>query len=246
MSTQIDTIVGNREPSEKLKGLLVSLRDKVIYTLKDIEADIEVINTQAHSEGYEDHEIDLLIRNYLSGIKKTKRQIKYILYDKPRIKEQKKLIEKQDNFVSDANMSEGTISLPTELKILPQDLEEITQEQQKQEDNELEPSPFEELKIQKPDFAIEDLKIQLDNANSKISELTTQNKALEEKYKQLEGRTTVSPSNSIPAVQGNTLRVKIVVNQVFREMLQLKGSKMIYANILIDTSQNKYVRLEPI
>jgi poly-D-alanine transfer protein DltD len=112
---------------KSLKGLLVSLRDKVIYTLKDIEADIEVINTQAHSERYEDHEIDLLIRNYLSGIKKTKRQI---LYDKPRIKEQKKLIEKQDNFVSDANMSEGTITLPTELKILPQDLEEITQEQQ--------------------------------------------------------------------------------------------------------------------
>jgi hypothetical protein len=246
MSTQIDTIIGNKEPSEKLKGLLVSLRDKVIYTLKDIEADIEVINTQAHSEGYEDHEIDLLIRNYLSGIKKTKRQIKYILYDKPRIKEQKKLIEKQDNFVSDANMSERTITLPTELKILPRDLERITQEQQKQEDNEFEPSSFEELKIQKPDYAIEDLKIQLDNANSKISELTTQNKALEEKYKQLEGRTTVSPSNSIPAVQGNTLSVKIVVNQVFREMLQLKGSKRIYANILIDTSQNKYVKLEPI
>jgi outer membrane protein assembly factor BamA len=59
MSTQIDTIIGNKEPSEKLKGLLVRLRDKVIYTLKDIEADIEVINTQAHSEGYEDHEIDL-------------------------------------------------------------------------------------------------------------------------------------------------------------------------------------------
>jgi hypothetical protein len=246
MCTQIDTIIGNKEPSEKLKGLLVSLRDKVIYTLKDIEADIEVINTQAHSEGYEDHEIDLLIRNYLSGIRKTKRQIKYILYDKPRIKEQKKLIEKQDNFVSDANMSERTITLPTELKILPQDLEEITQEQQEQEDTEPELSPFEELKTQKPDYAIEDLKIQLDNEKNKSNELITQNKALEEKYKQLEARTRVSPSNSIPTVQGNTLRVKIVVNKVFREMLQLKGSKMIYANIVIDASQNKYVKLESI
>lgn len=243
---QIDTIIGNKEPSEKLKGLLVSLRDKVIYTLKDIEADIEVINTQAHSEGYEDHEIDLLKRNYLSGIRKTKRQIKYLLYDKPRIKEQKRLIEKKDNFVSDANMSEGTITLPTELKILPQDLEEITQEQQKQEDNELEPSPYEELKTQEPDYAIEDLKIQLDNEKNKNNELITQNKALEEKYKQLEARTRVSPSNSIPTVQGNTLRVKIFVNQVFREILPLKGSKMIYANIVIDTSQNKYVRLEPV
>ena len=143
-------------------------------------------------------------------------------------------------------MSERTITLPTELKILPRDLEEITQEQHKQEDNEFEPSSFEELKIQKPDYAIEDLKIQLDNEKNKSNELITQNKALEEKYKQLEGRTTVSPSNSIPAVQGNILSVKIVVNQVFREMLQLKGSKRIYANILIDTSQNKYVKLEPI
>jgi hypothetical protein len=243
---QIDTTIGNKEPSEKLKGLLVSLRDKVIYTLKDIEADIEVINTEAHSEGYEDHEIDLLIRNYLSGIRKTKRQIKYILYDKPRIKEQKKLIKKKDNFVSDADMSEGTITLPTELKILPQDLEEITQEQQKQEDNELEPSPYEELKTQEPDYAIEDLKIQLDNEKNKSNGLITHNKALEEKYKQLEARTRVSPSNSIPTVQGNTLRVKIVVNQVFKEILLLKGSKMIYANIVIDTSENKYVSLEPI
>ena len=71
-------------------------------------------------------------------------------------------------------------------------------------------------------------------------------KQLEEKYKQLEARTRVSPSNYIPAVQGNNLRTKVVVAQIFREVLALKGSKMIYANILIDTSKNKYVRLEPI
>jgi hypothetical protein len=122
-------------------------------------------------------------------------------------------------------MSEGTITLPTELKILPKDLEEILQEQQKQEDSELEPSPYEELKTQEPDYAIEDLKIQLDNEKNKNNELITQNKALEEKYKQLEARTRVSPSNSIPTVQGNTLRVKIVVYQVFSEILRLKGSK---------------------
>ncbi|MDQ4013819.1 MAG: hypothetical protein M3146_08880 [Thermoproteota archaeon] len=73
-----------------------------------------------------------------------------------------------------------------------------------------------------------------------------QNKAFEEKYEQLEARTRVSPSNSIPAVQGNTLRTKVVVNQLFREILKLRGSKIIYANIVIDISQNKYERLEPI
>ena len=60
-------------------------------------------------------------------------------------------------------------------------------------------------------------------------------KQLEDKYKQLED----------PAVQGNNLRTRVVVAQIFREVLALKGSKMIYANILIDISKNKYVRLEP-
>jgi hypothetical protein len=53
------------------------------------------------------------------------------------------------------------------------------------------------------------------------------------------------PSNKLPALQGNTLRTKVVVNQMFREILALKGSKEIYANVVIDVSQNKYVRLEP-
>lgn len=50
----------------------------------------------------------------------------------------------------------------------------------------------------------------------------------------------------MPSLQGNNLRTKVVVSQLFREILQLKGSKMIYANILIDVAQNKYVRLEPV
>ena len=121
-------------------------------------------------------------------------------------------------------------------------MEEITQEQKEQEDTE----PIEEYKPQEPDYAVEDLKIQLDNANNKITELSTQNKTLEEKYKQLEARTRVSPSNSIPAIQGNTLRTKVVVHQLSRETLNLKGSKVIYANVVIDTAQNRYIRLEPI
>jgi hypothetical protein len=71
-------------------------------------------------------------------------------------------------------------------------------------------------------------------------------KQLEEKYNQLEARARVTHSNSIPAKQGDTLRTKVVVAQIFRETLALKGSRMIYAYIVIDTSQNKYVRLEPI
>jgi chromosome segregation ATPase len=181
MSTQIDTIIGNKRPSEKLKGMLVGLKNNTEAILDSIDE----IKAQARSEGFEDHESDLLIRHYLGMIKKTKRQIRYFLKEIPRAKEQKKLKEKLAEIGTDANMQEEeTITLPTEHKILPQDLEEITQEQQEQEDTEPEPSPSEELKTQEPDYIVEDLKIQLDNANGKITELTTQNKTLEEKYKQ--------------------------------------------------------------
>ena len=83
-------------------------------------------------------------------------------------------------------------------------------------------------------------------ANNKITELTTQNKNWEEKYKQLQAKARVSPTNNFPVLQGNTLKTRIVVNPLFREIIQLKGSKVIYANIVIDISQNKYVRLEPL
>ena len=98
----------------------------------------------------------------------------------------------------------------------------------------------------KPEYALEDLRSQVESYKSQIEELTADKKNIEEKYKQLEAKTSVSPSNYIPAVQGNNLRTKVVVAQIFREVLALKGSKMIYANILIDLVQNKYVRLEPV
>jgi hypothetical protein len=85
-------------------------------------------------------------------------------------------------------------------------------------------------------YAAEDLRLQLDQASNKI----------EEKNIQLESKTIISPSISIPAMQGNELRIKVVVSQLFKEILQLKGSKMIYANIIIDRTQNKYIRLEPV
>jgi hypothetical protein len=93
MSTQVDTIIGNKKPSEELKGLLIELRDVVGSAFETIEDKIEKINVKAHSEGFEDHEIDLLLKMYLSGLK-TKRQLKWSLYEKPRIKEQKKLTDK--------------------------------------------------------------------------------------------------------------------------------------------------------
>ena len=65
----------------------------------------------------------------------------------------------------------------------------------------------------------------MDNANGKITELTTRNKNFEEKYKQLEARITVQPSNNFPAPQGSILGIKVVINQIFRDTLQLKDQK---------------------
>ena len=87
----------------------------------------------------------------------------------------------------------------------------------------------------------EDLNLKLENDNA-----LTDKRHLKEKNKQLEAETRVLPTNDNPKLQGNNLRTKVVISQLFREILGLKGSKMIYANILIDVSQNKYIKLEPI
>jgi DNA repair exonuclease SbcCD ATPase subunit len=222
--------IGNGGISERLKGMLVDLRDTICSAFETIEDKIEKINVQAHSEGFEDYEIDLLLRMYLSGVK-TKRQLKWILTDKPRIKKQKRLTENrdvnvpiEDNNVPDILPSDYKIVIPDE--VIEQELEQLTEEH-------------------KPDYALEDLRSQIENYKSQIEELTADKKNIEEKYKQLEAKTRVSPSNQIPAIRGNILRTKVVVSQIFREVLALKGSKMIYANILIDIS-HKYVRLEPV
>ena len=246
------TTVGNKRISEGLKGMLVDLRDTIGSAFENIEDRIEKINIQARSEGFKDHEINLLIRMYLSEVRQlSKRQIKYLLTDKPRIKEQKSLIEKRDNFVSDASVllkQEEKISIPTDYDVVIPDqvLEEVTQDQQQQQQPQEEPSSFEKIKKQEPDYTLVDLRSQVEDYKCHNEELTSQYKIPEEKYEQLEAKTKVSPTTSIPTVQGNTLKTKVVVTQLFREVLALKGSKMIYANVVIDISQNKYVRLEPL
>lgn len=89
---------------------------------------------------------------------------------------------------------------------------------------------------------VEELKLRLDKTQASLDQERADKKQLAEKYKQLEAKTRISPTS----VQRNKLRTKIVVNQVFREILTLKGSKTIYANIVIVTSKNKYVRLQPL
>jgi DNA repair exonuclease SbcCD ATPase subunit len=155
-------------------------------------------------------------------------QIKYILYDKTRRAKQKSLTKDLGRSPQHDNIP--SIPAPDYKIVVPDQVIEEEQEQLTQQQQEY-----------KPEYALEDLRSQVESYKSQIEELTADKKNIEEKYKQLEAKTSVSP-----AVQGNNLRTKVVVAQIFREALALKGSKMIYANILIDLTQNKYVRLEPL
>ena len=246
---EIDTIVGNKRPSEELTGMLVDLRETTRSLFNNIEDKLEKIRIKAYSEGFSKQETDGLLKLYLRKSCLTKNQIKWLTYEKPRRLEHKKPREKRATSGTDANMQEEIITLPTEHKILPQDLEEITQEQQAKEQGQEQQGDFilEDLaKPQVPDYSTEELELQLDLAQMNFDRAIEDKKQLEENYRQLEAKTRMSPTNNIPAVHGNTLKTKVVVTQIFREILAFKGSKMIYANIVIDTSQNKYVRLEPV
>ena len=217
------TTVGNRGISERLKGMLVDLRNSTATYFEQIEN----IRNQAYSEGLEDHEINLLIKNYLKELL-NRNQIKYILYDKARRARQKSLTKNLGTSPQHDNIP--SIPAPDYKIVIPDQVIEEEQEQLTQQQQEY-----------KPEYASEDLRSQVESYKSQIEELTADKKNIEEKNKQLEAKTIVSP-----AVQGNNLRTKVVVAQIFRETLALKRAKMIYANILINLTQNKYVRLEPI
>jgi hypothetical protein len=222
MSLGIVTKFGNKEISERLKGMLADLRNSTATYFEQIEN----IRNQAYSEGLEDHEINLLIKNYLKEFLNRDR-IKYILYDKARRAKQKSLTKDLGRSPQHDNIP--SIPAPDHKIVVPDQVIEEEQEQLTQQQQEY-----------KPEYALEDLRSQVESYKSQIEELKADKKNIEEKYKQLEAKTSVSP-----AIQGNNLRTKVVVAQIFHEVLALKGSKMIYANILIDLTQNKYVRLEP-
>jgi DNA polymerase III alpha subunit (gram-positive type) len=223
MSFETVTTAGNKQISERLKGMLVDLRNSTATYFEQIEN----IRNQAYCEGLEDHEINLLIKNYLKEFR-NRNQIKYILYDKARRAKQNSLTKNLGTSPQHDNIP--SIPAPDYKIVVPDQVIEEEQEQLTKQQQEY-----------KPEYALEDLRSQVESYKSQIEELTADKKNIEEKYKQLEAKTSVSP-----AVQVSNLRTKVVVAQIFREVLALKGSKMIYASILIDLAQNKYVRLEPV
>jgi hypothetical protein len=177
---------------------------------------LEKVKDQARKEGFSDEETYYLCRKALSVVK-SRGQLDYLFHGKKRYQE-KRLRRKHEIMQKNSN------NLP-DLHLPDYRTAVLGQEQEKLQ-----------IESYQQNYAAEDLRSQLDQASNKI----------EEKNIQLEAKTIISPSISIPAMQGNELRIKVVVSQLFKEILQLKGSKMIYANIIIDRTQNKYIRLEPV
>jgi hypothetical protein len=233
MSIQTDTRIGNTRVSDELKQLLLGLASHVHDTYEIVKK----IRTKAHEEGFNDDETYELLKDHL-GRYLDRNQVNYILYvkDQRKQKREAKALTNQQN--DDKNVpvlpapDYDTISIDQN-KVL----DEITQEQQEQ---------TEKFNSYKQDYALGDLRSQLDSSKETVEILTLRNKELEDKYKELQSKTRISPSNNIPMLEGNNLRTKVIVSQLFREILNLKGSKMIYAKIVIDVSQNKYIKLEPV
>jgi hypothetical protein len=220
MTIQYDTRIGNRTISPELQQLFSDLANHVNSTVETLEK----VKDQARKEGFSDDEIYYLCRKALSVVK-SRGQLDYLFHGKKRYQEKRlrrkhEIMQKNSNNLPDLHLPDYKTAVleQEQTAVLGQEQEKLQIESYQQ------------------NYAAEDLRLQSDQASNKI----------EEKNIQLEAKAIISPSNSIPAMQGNELRTKVVVSQLFKEILQLKGSKMIYANIIIDRTQNKYIRLEPV
>ena len=199
------------------------ISDKLRSMLLDLKTNIDVlfesveaIREQARSENFEDYEIDLLLKQFLKQFLNP-RQVKWILVDQPRELIQKKISENLDSNVQNDDKNLPELRQP---EVIDHD---------------------ETIQLKDTKRTTQDLNLKLENDNA-----LTDKRHLKENSKQLEAETRVLLTNDTPKLQGNNLRTKVVVSQLFREILGLKGSKMIYANILIDVSQNKFIKLEPV
>jgi hypothetical protein len=227
-----DTQIGNKTISPELEQLFSDLASHVTHTYEIVTR----IKSKAHEEGFNDDEIHNLLRHNLSKFL-DRNQVNYILT----VKDQRKQKREAKMLTNQQNDSKNVPSIPApEYNIIPLDRNKVDEELTN------------EVQVEK-DHQMEDLRMQLINAENKYNDLVAKVITLEEKYKGIEGKITSLSSDNSPTPQVNNLepkeknqKTKVVVSDLFREVLRLKGSHIIYANIEIDKLQNKYIRLEPL
>ena len=133
MSIELDTKVGNKVISEKLKGMLNDLRSNT----RAIFDSVDEIKEQARIEGFEEFETNLLLKTYLKEFL-TKSQLRYILHDKPITQLKKNLTDETHNIMQvDENKILEDNNIPSDipppdykLVVSEEHLNEVTQQQQ--------------------------------------------------------------------------------------------------------------------
>jgi hypothetical protein len=88
---EIDTIIGNKRPSEGLTRMLVDLSDTTHSFINKTEDTLEKIRIKAHSEGFSKQETDGLLKLFLRKSSLTENQIRWLTYEKPRRLEHKNI-----------------------------------------------------------------------------------------------------------------------------------------------------------
>ena len=143
---------------------ILDLKTHIDVLLESVEA----IREQAHSENFEDYEIDLLLKQFLRQFLNP-RQVKWILVDQPRELKQKKISENLDSNVQ--NYDKNVPELP-QPEVIDHD---------------------ETIQLKDTKRTTQDLNLNLENDNA-----LTDKRHLKEKNKQLETETRVLPFNDIP------------------------------------------------
>ena len=106
----------------------------------------------------------------MSGLK-TKRQLKWILYEKPRLEKQKKLTDNKAKIGENDYNNVPEIPAPDNIVIPAQVIDEVI--------NELEQS--ETAEALKPNYEVEELKLRLDSTQDSLYQERADKKQLEEK-----------------------------------------------------------------
>jgi hypothetical protein len=105
MMIHTDTQIGNKPISDKLRSMLLDLKTNIGVLHESVKA----IREQAHSENFEDYEIDLLLKQFLKQFLNS-RQVKWILVDQPRELDKKKISDNLDSNVQNDDKSSRTSS----------------------------------------------------------------------------------------------------------------------------------------
>jgi hypothetical protein len=210
--------LGLRQPSQELINIIKEL-GKLGTKISNV---VEKLKERARSEGFNEDETKTLMRIYLKGVL-SKRQIQYWVSDRDKMNLKRQLELKQQQ--GQGQGQNNQVHLRTKANV--QDAQLVSETKTIELEQKREPEEGEEQEEQYQAESIQDLRATVSTQTTYINTLEDRLKEKEEINKSLKQQ-----------------RIKISVSQMYRDVLMMRNTNAIYANILIDN--NKYVKLEPI